>query len=88
LFRLLAFYQKWSPGFWGVFVIAGITDGLDGLVLWPAAFIKTISRALGRILDPIADKLNAGYVIPLSYSSECARASTQSPMPSHLPIPF
>lgn len=52
LFISLLFYQKFG---WALltFIIAGITDGIDG------AIARTFNQSseLGKILDPIADKL-------------------------------
>ena len=48
----MLFYQRfvWALG---AFVIAGVTDGLDGLL----ARRFQQQSPLGRILDPIADKM-------------------------------
>ena len=43
----------------GLFVIAGITDYMDGYL---ARHLKQLSR-FGRILDPIADKLLVGSIL-------------------------
>ncbi|HEX8178943.1 MAG TPA: CDP-alcohol phosphatidyltransferase family protein, partial [Pyrinomonadaceae bacterium] len=52
VFVSLLVYQRFGWALF-VFVVAGITDGLDGLL---ARNLKQGSD-LGRILDPIADKL-------------------------------
>ncbi|HKC65496.1 MAG TPA: CDP-alcohol phosphatidyltransferase family protein, partial [Pyrinomonadaceae bacterium] len=52
VFVSLLFYRKFEWAL-GVFILAGITDGLDGL------FARRLNQGsqLGTILDPIADKL-------------------------------
>ena len=79
VFVTLIFYQRFTVAL-VVFVIAGITDGLDGLL---ARRFNQRSN-LGTILDPIADKLMlvAAFIV-LSLRSVYAH-----PIPSHLPIPF
>src|SRR4029078_286802 len=63
-----------------VFVSAGVTDGLDGLL---ARRFNQKSQ-LGTILDPIADKpVLVTAVVFLSL-----RSVFPQPLPSHLPIPF
>jgi len=80
VFVSLLFYQKfiWALA---VFIIAGVTDGLDGL------FARRFNQKsqLGTILDPIADKLLlvTSFVV-LSLPS----ISAQQQPPSHLPVPF
>jgi cardiolipin synthase len=79
-FVSLLFYQRF---YWAlaVFILAGITDGLDGL------FARRFDQKsqLGSILDPIADKLLlVTSFIVLSLPS----ISPQQPPPSHLPVPF
>ncbi|HYE65066.1 MAG TPA: CDP-alcohol phosphatidyltransferase family protein [Pyrinomonadaceae bacterium] len=80
VFVSLLFYQQF---FWAlaVFVVAGVTDGLDGL------FARRFDQKsqLGTILDPIADKLLlVTSFIVLSLPS----ITPQQPPPSHLPVPF
>ena len=80
VFVSLLFYQRflWALG---VFVLAGVTDGLDGLL---ARRFDQKSQ-LGTILDPIADKLLlVTSFIVLSLPS----ISPQQEPPSHLPVPF
>ena len=62
------------------FVLAGVTDGLDGLL---ARRFQQHS-ALGRILDPIADKL----MLVTSFIVLSMKGVYPDPIPSHLPIPF
>jgi len=52
VFVSLLFYQRFILAL-GIFVLAGVTDGLDGLL---ARRFNQKSQ-LGTILDPIADKL-------------------------------
>ena len=52
VFVTLLFYQRFLSAL-GVFIVAGLTDRLDGLV---ARRFEQQSQ-LGTILDPIADKL-------------------------------
>lgn len=79
-FVSLLFYQRF---YWAlaVFILAGVTDGLDGL------FARRFDQhsQLGTILDPIADKLLlVTSFIVLSLPS----ISPQQQPPSHLPVPF
>jgi cardiolipin synthase len=80
VFVSLLFYQKFMWAL-AVFIIAGVTDGLDGL------FARRFDQKsqLGTILDPIADKLLlVTSFIVLSLPS----ISPQQQSPSHLPVPF
>lgn len=52
VFVILVIYQKSQTALY-VFILAGITDGLDGLV----ARVWRQKTALGALLDPMADKL-------------------------------
>ena len=79
VFVSLLFYQKFLFAL-GVFVIAGITDGLDGLL---ARRFKQQSE-LGRILDPIADKM----LLVTSFVVLSMRTVFPIPLPKHLPVPF
>ncbi|HEX8143398.1 MAG TPA: CDP-alcohol phosphatidyltransferase family protein [Pyrinomonadaceae bacterium] len=79
-FVSLLFYQRF---YWAlaIFCLAGVTDGLDGLL---ARRFDQKSQ-LGTILDPIADKLLlVTSFIVLSLPS----ISPQQEPPSHLPVPF
>ncbi len=79
VFVTLLFYQKfvWALA---VFVIAGLTDGLDGLL---ARRFDQQSQ-LGTILDPIADKL----MMVTAFIVLSMRSVFPQPLPGHLPIPF
>ena len=79
VFVTLVFYQRfvWALG---VFVLAGITDGLDGLM---ARRFDQRSQ-LGTVLDPIADKL----MLVTAFVVLSLRSVFPQPIPSHLPIPF
>ena len=79
VFASLLFYQKFVLAL-VVFVIAGITDGLDGLL---ARRFDQKSQ-LGTILDPIADKM----MMVTSFVVLSMRSVFPQPVPSHLPIPF
>lgn len=79
IFVSLLFYQK----FWwalAVFVTAGITDGLDGLLARRFA----MESQLGTVLDPIADKL----MLVTSFVVLSMRSVFPTPLPAHLPVPF
>jgi len=79
VFVSMLFYQRFV---WAllIFVLAGITDGLDGL------FARRFGQQsqLGRILDPIADKL----MLVTSFVVLSMRGVFPTPLPRHLPIPF
>jgi len=79
VFVSLLFYQKFLLAL-AIFVVAGITDGLDGL------FARRFHQhsPLGRILDPIADKM----MLVTSFIVLSMRGVYPTPMPKHLPIPF
>jgi len=79
IFVSLLFYQRfvWALA---VFVTAGITDGLDGLL---ARRFDQQSQ-LGTILDPIADKL----MLVTAFVVLSMRGVFHPPLPKHLPIPF
>jgi cardiolipin synthase (CMP-forming) len=79
VFVSLLFYQKFLLAL-GVFIIAGITDGLDGLLA--RRFHQ--QSPLGRILDPIADKM----MLVTSFVVLSMRGVYPTPLPKHLPIPF
>jgi cardiolipin synthase len=79
VFVSLLFYQRFGWAL-AVFVIAGLTDGLDGLL---ARALKQKSD-LGRILDPIADKL----LLVTAFIVLSMRAILPLPLPRHFPVPF
>src|SRR4029078_7902839 len=79
VFVSLLFYQKFVFAL-AVFVLAGVTDGLDGLL---ARRFNQKSQ-LGTILDPIADKL----MLVTAFVVLSMRAVFPQPLPSHLPVPF
>src|SRR5213593_2311871 len=79
VFVPLLFYQRFVLAL-VVFVLAGITDGLDGLL---ARRFDQKSQ-LGTILDPIADKL----MMITSFVVLSMRSVFPQPVPSHLPVPF
>jgi cardiolipin synthase (CMP-forming) len=79
IFVTLIFYQRfvWALA---VFVIAGVTDGLDGLL---ARRFDQQSQ-LGTILDPIADKL----MLVTAFIVLSLKSVFHPPLPKHLPVPF
>jgi cardiolipin synthase len=79
VFVTLLFYQRFVFAL-AVFVIAGLTDGLDGLL---ARRFQQESQ-LGTVLDPIADKL----MMVTAFIVLSMRSIFPQPVPSHLPIPF
>ncbi|MEK6281460.1 MAG: CDP-alcohol phosphatidyltransferase family protein [Acidobacteriota bacterium] len=79
VFVTLLFYQRFVLAL-AVFVVAGLTDGLDGLL---ARRFQQQSQ-LGTILDPIADKL----MMVTAFIVLSMRSVFPQPLPSHLPIPF
>src|SRR6267142_5473844 len=79
VFVSLLFYQRFILAL-AVFVLAGVTDGLDGLL---ARRFDQRSQ-LGTILDPIADKL----MLVTSFVVLSMRSVFPQPLPSHLPVPF
>ena len=79
VFVSLLFYQRFLLAL-GIFVLAGITDGLDGLL---ARRFNQKSQ-LGTILDPIADKL----MLVTAFVVLSMRSVFPQPLPSHLPVPF
>lgn len=85
VFVSLLYYQKFAWALF-VFVTAGVTDGLDGLL---ARRFDQKSQ-LGTILDPIADKLLlVASFITLSLPSIVAKSAVPPPHENfHLPIPF
>ncbi|HEU5460164.1 MAG TPA: CDP-alcohol phosphatidyltransferase family protein [Pyrinomonadaceae bacterium] len=79
VFVSLLFYKRFGLGL-AVFILAGVTDGLDGLL---ARRFNQKSQ-LGTILDPIADKL----MLVTAFVVLSMRSVFPQPVPSHLPIPF
>src|SRR2546423_7520775 len=78
------YYQRFGWAL-AVFVVAGVTDGLDGL------FARRFNQysPLGQILDPIADKLLlVTSFITLSMPSIVTHGSLIQSPPRHLPVPF
>ena len=79
VFVSLLFYQRFVLAL-VIFAVAGMTDGLDGLL---ARRFDQKSQ-LGTILDPIADKM----MMVTSFVVLSMRSIFPQPVPSHLPIPF
>jgi cardiolipin synthase len=79
VFVSLLFYQRFVLAL-VIFALAGITDGLDGLL---ARRFNQKSQ-LGTILDPIADKL----MMVTSFVVLSMKSVFPQPIPPHLPIPF
>jgi len=79
VFVTLVFYQRFLLAL-AAFVVAGITDGLDGLL---ARRFDQRSQ-LGTVLDPIADKL----MLVTAFVVLSMRSVFPPPVPNHLPIPF
>jgi cardiolipin synthase (CMP-forming) len=79
VFVSLLFYQKFMLAL-AAFVLAGVTDGLDGLLA--RRFHQ--QSPLGRILDPVADKM----MLVTSFVVLSMRGVFPAPIPKHLPVPF
>jgi cardiolipin synthase (CMP-forming) len=79
VFVSLLFYQRFILAL-SIFIVAGLTDGLDGLL---ARRFDQRSQ-LGTILDPIADKL----MLVTAFIVLTMRSVFPQPVPSHLPVPF
>ena len=79
VFVSLLFYQKFLLAL-AIFILAGISDGLDGLLA--RRFHQ--QSPLGRILDPIADKM----MLVTSFVVLSMKGVYPIPIPKHLPIPF
>ena len=78
------YYQRFGWALF-VFVVAGVTDGLDGLL----ARRFNQGSQLGQILDPIADKLLlVTSFVTLSMHSIMEPSALVQPHPRHLPVPF
>ena len=79
VFVSFIFYQKFGWAL-GAFLLAGVTDGLDGLL---ARRFNQKSQ-LGTILDPIADKL----LLVTSFIVLSLKGLSPQPLPRHFPVPF
>ncbi len=79
VFVTLLFYQRFILAL-VAFVIAGVTDGIDGFL---ARRFDQESQ-LGTILDPIADKL----MLVTAFIVLSMRSVFPQPLPGHLPVPF
>jgi cardiolipin synthase len=79
VFVTMLFYQRFIVAL-AVFMCAGLTDGLDGLL---ARRFDQRSQ-LGTVLDPIADKL----MMVTAFIVLSMRGIFPPPVPSHLPVPF
>ena len=80
LFFLNGDVARWSA--FALFVLAGFTDWLDGYLarMWEQ------QSTLGRMLDPIADKLLVGAVLMmLVYDTTISGWSVYLPLPTPLP---
>ena len=79
VFVTLLYYHRFG---WALasFFIAGITDCFDGLI----ARRFNQNSQLGRILDPIADKL----LLVTAFVVMSLHSMMPAPVPRHLPIPF
>lgn len=79
VFVTLLFYQRFLLAL-AAFVLAGVTDGLDGL------FARRFDQRsqLGTVLDPIADKL----MLVTAFVVLSMRSVFLQPLPGHLPVPF
>ena len=78
LSRCFSINASFSP--WQSLFLAGVTDGLDGLL---ARRFNQKSQ-LGTILDPIADKL----MLVTAFVVLSMRSAFPQPLPSHLPVPL
>ena len=79
VFVSFLFYQQFLLAL-AIFIVAGISDGLDGLLA--RRFHQ--QSPLGRILDPIADKM----MLVTSFIVLSMKGVYPTPIPKHLPIPF
>jgi cardiolipin synthase (CMP-forming) len=78
------YYQRFGWAL-AVFVVAGVTDGLDGL------FARKFNQysQLGQALDPIADKLLlVTSFVTLSLPNIMEPSAMVQPYARHLPVPF
>ncbi len=78
-FVSLLFYQRFGWALF-IFLLAGLTDALDGL------FARRFNQKsqLGTILDPIADKL----LLVTSFIVLSLPQISPQPVPRHFPVPF
>ena len=85
LFVICLYYQRFGWAL-ALFVVAGLTDGLDGML---ARRFDQKSQ-LGTILDPIADKLLlVTAFVTLSLPAVINKAALPPPHDNlHLPVPF
>ena len=85
IFVICLYYQRFGWGL-AIFIWAGVTDGLDGML---ARRFDQKSQ-LGTILDPIADKLLlVTSFVTLSLPSVISRTALPAPHENfHLPVPF
>jgi len=79
VFVTLLFYRRFSLAL-AVFILAGLTDGLDGLL---ARRFGQQSQ-LGTVLDPIADKL----MLVTAFIVLSMRSIFPQPVPNPFPCPF
>lgn len=79
VFVSMLFYQRFGWAL-AIFIFAGVTDGLDGLL---ARTLEQKSQ-LGTILDPIADKL----LLVTAFIVLSMRNIIPLPLPRHFPVPF
>src|ERR1700736_2627760 len=79
IFVSLLVYKRFTLAL-GIFLLAGVTDGLDGLL---ARRFNQKSQ-LGTILDPIADKL----LLVTSFIVLSLPSISPLPVPRHFPVPF
>jgi cardiolipin synthase len=85
VFVIALYYQRFALAL-AIFVGAGVTDGLDGML---ARRFNQKSQ-LGTILDPIADKLLlVTAFVTLSLPGVISKAALPPPHENlHLPVPF
>jgi cardiolipin synthase len=61
------FWMRWAA--WGVFALAGVTDFFDGYL----ARIWSQQSSLGRMLDPIADKLLIAVILLMLVATQAIK---------------
>ncbi len=79
VFAILLVYGEFAWALF-VFIVAGLSDGVDGFV----ARRFNQQSELGTILDPIADKL----LMTTAFVTLTLSSVFPSPAPRHLPVPF